>query len=637
MDYAKKEHVPHWFRHPIIGDVSFDSFERFEGNPVFTGIGVWEWPVNGFLFIDPVSGHFYVFVSLYARGYFPIGTVVLLRSADEGKTWDHLGPVFDGKGLSPEYDAGGAVDVSVVYEEGKYHMIYGWATSGMYADGGLAYASADRPEGPYYRHAHPVVSESGLGRCVNRYYKRCYAPTLLRRRHDWLLLTDMSTPGNRGGTWGMAALTSERPEGPYTGPELLLYPQSLKYHPAPIEFYPAFVDEEYVYAPATSVGENRNYQCLFRAPLEEAHLDYAWEIVQEGSLWHNELLSGERYGIWGQTFSGQVLGNRLWVMYPSKNGDDRGTINIASRSWVNPQTDGFVLSANNAPAFSFLFQQFTEFDLCIRLSRQADFSLLWQWNAPVGGTIGSHTIGNEQHSNWAGGQPHPMMLTRGLRLHVAAQSVMIEELDAGGNRCRLAEWPLADGWCEEIRVRQQADSCRIVCGGQEADLPLPAIPGRIGLHAEQGSVLEVARFCLEGAGNPCWIDLLPAEGAMCAGQQPGKWAYEESSDYKYGFGFRSTDRLNYDLDGQAQLKWNFTGTACRIWSPVLEACKLQIDIDGEQSEVVDVQPEASPGSRIIYERADLQERAHAVTVTLLEGELRGDVFSYLTGKGASRC
>jgi hypothetical protein len=51
-----------------------------------------------------------------------------------------------------------------------------------------------------------------------------------------------------------------------------------------LEFYPAFVHRGFVYAPATSVALNRNYNALFRAPLERAAEPGAWELFQNGSL-----------------------------------------------------------------------------------------------------------------------------------------------------------------------------------------------------------------------------------------------------------------------------------------------------------------------------------------------------------------
>lgn len=59
-DFARSLSVDAWLRHPVYGDPSFDAFERLPENPIHRGAPPFEWPVNGFLFHDPVGGHDYV-------------------------------------------------------------------------------------------------------------------------------------------------------------------------------------------------------------------------------------------------------------------------------------------------------------------------------------------------------------------------------------------------------------------------------------------------------------------------------------------------------------------------------------------------------------------------------------------------
>ena len=69
VDYAQSRYVDLWLRHPVFGDPSFDAFERVPGNPIHTGAPPYGWPVNGFLFLDPVSGNWYSYIGDYATGY----------------------------------------------------------------------------------------------------------------------------------------------------------------------------------------------------------------------------------------------------------------------------------------------------------------------------------------------------------------------------------------------------------------------------------------------------------------------------------------------------------------------------------------------------------------------------------------
>ena len=116
-------------------------------------------------------------------------------------------------------------------------------------------------------------------------YRTAYGGTLLQRReHDWLVLTAFSTPGNAGGAWALAALTSEHPDVNYSAPKLLLYPQSDRFHPHPCEFYPCFSDGDVAYCPCTSLQANRGYQAMYRSNLSTAEDPDSWELYVPPSL-----------------------------------------------------------------------------------------------------------------------------------------------------------------------------------------------------------------------------------------------------------------------------------------------------------------------------------------------------------------
>ena len=109
-----------------------------------------------------------------------------------------------------------------------------------------------------------------------------------------------------------------------------------------------------MYAPATSVANNRNFQTIFRAPLEQAGDANAWKIFRYGSMWHAENVRHEADGIWGQMFSGWVDTNGvLRVMFPSRTANAVGTINVASRPWAQPfRQRGFRMSDHHAPSLT---------------------------------------------------------------------------------------------------------------------------------------------------------------------------------------------------------------------------------------------------------------------------------------------
>src|SRR5580704_317041 len=87
-DFAESRYAEMWLRHPVYGDPSFDAFERVPGNPIHRGSPPFEWPVNGFLFHDPVSSNDYIFVGDYGQGYMPqLSRCILYRSIDGMRNW----------------------------------------------------------------------------------------------------------------------------------------------------------------------------------------------------------------------------------------------------------------------------------------------------------------------------------------------------------------------------------------------------------------------------------------------------------------------------------------------------------------------------------------------------------------------
>ena len=187
-------------------------------------------------------------------------------------------------------------------------------------------------------------------------------------------------------SWALFGMTAPKPEGPYGERILLRNVEADGFHPPLLEFYPAFVHRGFVYAPATSVALNRNYNALFRAPLERAAEPGAWELVQNGSLWHAEDVENEAYGLWGQTFSGWVDGNGvLQAAFQSRDPKGMGTVNVAARPWNQPlRKSGFVMSGHQGPSLTLLQRAFAGFRLDARLRLRGTVRLLVDYDGVLG-------------------------------------------------------------------------------------------------------------------------------------------------------------------------------------------------------------------------------------------------------------
>ena len=572
IDVAQSQYRDWWLHHAILGDPSWDSFEREPGNPIYTGSAPHEWPVNGFLFRDPVSGCWFAYVSLYPKGYWPPGGVLALREVDG--QWQPAGLVLEPSADSFEGDGqrcGGAVDVSLVYEAGCYHMVYGWCDPDNQR-GGLAYAWGESPTGPFHRAPAPLHEDTYQTPILGRYV-RAYASTLVRRERDWMILHMMSTPRNAGGTWALACMTSPHAEGPYSQPNLLVMPQSDRFHPPLAEFYPQFVHDGAVYAPATSVALNRSFQVLYRAPIEQAHMPDAWEISQYGSLWHAEPTPAERSGIWGQTFSAQVAPDGwMRAFYPCKTRDDRGTIHIARRRWDEPYRDGFTLSAPNGPALAILKPCVGDFRATITARSSGPWAVCWQCRAPLG-----------PDHEFADASLHRLTRTQRCELRRGPVSQVIRLDDQ--RRPRLTETLAAD-WSSErtehIELVQSGGVARITLNANVMwQGELGEGQGRIELLAEAGTVVRVDRFELEANPESDRQYWLSTESLAGAAEEPGAWLAVEDAGFRFGVGHVSA-RAN------ARAKWCVVGSRIRLYSPRGPAYgRCDVCVDGQWQEALD--------------------------------------------------
>lgn len=361
MDYAKKENWKGLMRHPVLGDPSFDTFEKL-GDTVHRSQPPMSWAVNGSLFCD-FDGSWYYYAGLYNYGYTcgegePYSHFIIYRSRDKGQSWECLGDPFETgfvfEGHKVPSDSHPDAVLSYDPKTQRYLLTYDYGDNNdnwefAYKQGkdlphsGAALAWAESPAGPFHRLPNHLFSNRELEGLLGRYC-RMYATTVLPRENDYLAL--VLCDSHEYYAWALAAMTAPSIEGPWSQPRLVLSPDLPGYYPAPMEFFPAHVIGNRVFAPATSVAKNRNYQCLYSAPLEQAHLAEAWSLEQDGSLWHSRRDPDEHYGIWGQTFHGFVEDGRMVVMYPSKNAEDRGTLSVASRPADQPLSDGFVFSGH---------------------------------------------------------------------------------------------------------------------------------------------------------------------------------------------------------------------------------------------------------------------------------------------------
>lgn len=610
VDYAEARHVDDWLRHPVYGDPSFDSFARSAANPVQRGTPPFEWPVNGFYFEDPVKGGRYLFVGEYGRGYMkPPSRCRLHRSTDGGKTWVDLGVVLQGDPAM--FDRGGhAPDVSVVYDQGRYHMVYDWGEVDFSKEGGIAYAWAERPEGPWHRAEKPITRNTQLAPLLGR-YQRTYAATLVRRKSDWMVLAMMDDAPTR---WALFAITAPRPEGPWTERKLLLHVERDTFHPPLLEFFPVFVHDGFVYAPATSVALNRNFNAMFRAPLEKAHQLEAWSLFRHGSLWHAENVEHERDGLWGQTFAGAVdRRGILRVLFPCRDAEARGTINVAERPWKKPfRSRGFVLSGHQGPAQTLLLRSYADFELRAEFRWQGQAELILDYGAPL---EPEQPTSDATMSAAMRESPVALLLTNG--------TWSVQRQDAAGNRQQCGRGLLPAGQPLRLHLARQG-SALTVEWNQEQPRALPGVfsageaTGVLGWRVGARSRVEVERFAIRGKPAPAVMRWGARDALLGAGQRLTDWELLEGELFRFGHGAVSKQP-------GGRVKWNVTGRQITLWSPQgPDFGEVELRLDGRSAGVIDLRAAERKTSRPVWASGPLPGDFHALVLVSREGRLPVD-------------
>lgn len=630
IDFAKKEKKDEWLRHPIYGDPSFDSFEHDRENPVLIGKPPYEWPVNGFLFNDPKGTGLYCYVGNYLQGYridseYPACCTVF-HSKDDGKTWEELGSAFPKEKTQftgCEYHVGESPDVSVIYHDGRCHMTYDWGSDNNTwatmrspiadkCDSGCGYAVADSPQGPFIRDINPIYKNSGN---KERKYNRFYATSLQKRKEDYIFFILADSTKHFG--WALYAITAPTAQGPFSEPVRLLSPDGDDFHPPLMEFFPTFTYEGYVYAPATSVAGNRNFQVIWRAPIEKAEKPESWEIYMHGSIWHSEPIINEYSGIFGQTITGFVGEDGvLRVMFPSKNDKDCGTINIARRRWDQPYRDGFVLSGHLGPSITLLRHAYRDFKLKTSFKLVGKAILLWNYRGAL--------YPEKPTSNSVLEETAALSFCDGLEL--SADIWRLIHFDKSGARIIIAEEGLsqspseAEVFCESGKLTIRID------GRENYKSDFRFGEGPIGLYTEPHSHLRVSEFEVEGECLPASLTYLYDEGLLGAAQHIEHFQKVEDDLFRFEHG-------KISLTEEVRVKWNFIGTGYKLWSPKSpEFGQVRLILDGKPLGQIDLSAQTKEKSRVVSEIRGLNDGFHNLIVERIDKRMPVDSIDVLFEK-----
>ena len=402
--------------------------------------------------------------------------------------------------------------------------------------------------------------------------------------------------------WAMFVITAPTPEGPWSRPVLVRHVESDYFHPPLMEAYPAFTDGKYLYAPANSVAKNRDFECMFKAPIEQAEQPSAWSLDRHGSLWHSEDRENEYYGNWGQDFSGAIdSSGSLRVLFPSKDRTDTGTINIAVRPWNSPFQHGFQMSAHTGRSLTLLRKTSSACTLTARFHLRGTARLLWDYTAP---------LGPDQPQSDA--TLHPLTLSRHAGLEMTPQGWRIVRADDAGSLSVLASGPSEGRQDWTVWLKRSTGNLSVYLDGKviwNGEASNEA--GAFGWLLEPDTYLSVSEFSIAGTVQPVHRSYLFTEGWLDIAEDPARWTQAESADFRFGLGAVSRGQ-------QAAAKWSVVGHRFTLYSPKgPDYGAIGVAIDGDAGTIVNLHATKVERSGPVWSGEAKSGDYHAITITPL--------------------
>jgi hypothetical protein len=413
-------------------------------------------------------------------------------------------------------------------------------------------------------------------------------------------------------SWALSAVTAPAPEGPWSDPVLLKSVEEDRYYPSLLEYFPAFQYHDTIFAPATSVALNRNFQAIHCAPAADIMNPEKWNLWKEGSLWHSLNRENEHAGIWGQTFSGSVTDDgRISVMFPSLDTARNGTINVATGRWNKLYRDsGFVFSGQIGSSVTFLRNFYDRPEITADLSYWGTISILLNAGPPCG-----------PNTPKADATLHPLMFTSQHRLELSQNGWLLARLDSIGGKETLASGNFRNGKPSTVSIRPSGDETVVDLDGETAWKGLLKTNGRgrVGLLAMPHSGAEMKRFVVTGLqekGSSAW---LYSEGLLNSGSDLKDWEIRKNDLlFRYGTGAVSNAE-------NARVKWSFKGSGFDLYAPGFpDAGTVQLLLNGSLLTELDLATKKPEKSRIIWSARNLPEKNNALVIKGINGKIIAD-------------
>jgi len=314
------------------------------------------------------------------------------------------------------------------------------------------------------------------------------------------------------------------------------------------------------------------------------------------------------------------------VMFPSRDPEGRGTINLAQRPWAKPlRRSGFVLTGHGGPSLTLLRQAYDNFTLDTGFRLRGRARVLLDYGAPLNPNVpASDAI------------LHPLMNARHTALELAPGEWRVFQAGPAGSEDVLASGTLPVSHRFTVHLEKKGDllalkaNRHVLWNGRLPDGPGLERAGVLGWRVETNTHLRVEQFRLRGEPRPAWVTFGHLEALLGAAEAPANWEVRQGPAYRFGIGAVSRKP-------GARAKWNFLGSEARLWLPRgPEFGQVELRLDGVPVAMLDLHAEAAVPSSVIWQSPNLPEDYHALVLTSKGGRLPLDSLDVAGKAGQSK-
>jgi len=294
-------------------------------------------------------------------------------------------------------------------------------------------------------------------------------------------------------------------------------------------------------------------------------------------------------------------------MFPSRDSNSFGTINLAKASWNNLfRNKGFNFSANEGNSFSYITKVINVEAIDMKFNHEGTMHIIWDFHSPI-----------DVQNIWGKFDLY--------QDDAEYKEIVVTETDWGINILRSGKEILhvdsgtLPNWnSEEIRLllKKEDGKYRLFCNDIICwEGIFENNPGIVGISLDPHSYLFTDHLVVDGCQMKGFITYGFYQALMNAGNQDCDWDLKKDALFLFGRGAVSKNDSSF-------AKWNFKGKGFELFSPKgPEYGTINIYLDGKFLKNIALNSTYEMESTRIYKATDLRMGNHALYIESMDGLL----------------